>query len=259
MGGFKKFLLRGNLVDLAVAFVIGAAFAALVTAFIEDLITPIIAAIGGQPDFGALAFHINGSKFSYGAFINALITFVLLAAVIYFFVVKPFSALLDRYQKAPDPGRAHPRLPGVPQLHPGSSQPLRVLHGTVRARRVLGTRRLRQALRPPHRQVSRRGGAVARRGTSRRRAPRHPAADVSPQPASVSSEVCSGRSSLSRGLRVRCGRGAARGPGPRWPGLCVSGLPPSTANTPSRSRWLTTPTTTPASTTGRCLIQLLAI
>jgi large conductance mechanosensitive channel len=102
MAGFKKFLLRGNLVDLAVAVVIGAAFGALVTALTKDFITPLFAAIGGQPDFSTLTFTINKSHFRYGDFLNAVISFVLLAGVLYFFVVAPFGRLLDRYQPAPD-------------------------------------------------------------------------------------------------------------------------------------------------------------
>lgn len=101
MGGFKKFLLRGNLVDLAVAFVIGAAFAALVSGLVKDLITPLIAAIGGKPDFAGLSFTINKSRFLYGDFLNLLITFVIVAAVIYYLVVMPFGALLDRYKPTP--------------------------------------------------------------------------------------------------------------------------------------------------------------
>jgi large conductance mechanosensitive channel len=95
--GFRDFLLRGNLVDLAVAVVIGAAFTALVTSFVANFITPLIAAIGGQSDFGKLSFTINGSHFRYGLFINALVSFVISAAVVYFLVVKPFSKLLERY------------------------------------------------------------------------------------------------------------------------------------------------------------------
>jgi large conductance mechanosensitive channel len=102
MTGFKKFLLRGNVVDLAVAVIIGAAFGALVTAFTGDLLTPIIAAIAGKPNFGGLSFTIHHSVFLYGAFINAVITFVILAAVVYFFVVKPIGALMDRFKPAPD-------------------------------------------------------------------------------------------------------------------------------------------------------------
>jgi large conductance mechanosensitive channel len=96
MKDFKEFLLRGNLVDVAVGIVIGVAFAALVTAFVADLITPLIAAIGGQPNFDSLSFTINGSHFLYGSFINALISFLIIAAVIFFFVVKPVNALMAR-------------------------------------------------------------------------------------------------------------------------------------------------------------------
>src|ERR1700712_4166426 len=93
---FREFVLRGSLVDLAIAVVLGAAFGAVVTSFVANIITPLIAAIGGKPDFGALAFTINGSKFGYGAFLNALISFVIIAAVIFFLVVKPVNALLAR-------------------------------------------------------------------------------------------------------------------------------------------------------------------
>ena len=96
MKGFRDFILRGNLVDLAVAVVIGTAFGALVTALVADLVTPLIAAIGGKPDFSTLSFTINKSHFLYGDFLNALITFAIIAAVVYFFVVKPVAALLER-------------------------------------------------------------------------------------------------------------------------------------------------------------------
>src|SRR3954447_20526954 len=98
---FRAFILRGNLVDLAVAVVIGAAFAALVSAFVKDLVTPLIAAIGGKPDFDQLTFTINGSRFSYGDFFNALLSFVIVAAVVFFFVVKPVNALLARRRVEP--------------------------------------------------------------------------------------------------------------------------------------------------------------
>lgn len=101
LNDFKAFLLRGNVVDLAVAVVIGAAFGAVVTALVEDLVTPFIAAIGGQPDFTALDFTINGSTFRYGAFINAVISFVIIAAVIFFFVVVPINALIARSRREP--------------------------------------------------------------------------------------------------------------------------------------------------------------
>jgi large conductance mechanosensitive channel len=93
---FKKFLFRGNVVDLAVAVVIGTAFTAVVTAFVKDIITPIIAVIFGKPDFGALKFTINGSTFFYGDFINFLLAFVTIAAVVFFFVVAPVTKLMER-------------------------------------------------------------------------------------------------------------------------------------------------------------------
>lgn len=99
MKDFKAFLLRGNLVDLAVAFVIGLAFAAVVTAFVGDIITPLIAAIAGKPDFSSLTFTIHHSRFRYGDFINALFSFVVIAAAIFFVVVKPMQALTARRQK----------------------------------------------------------------------------------------------------------------------------------------------------------------
>ena len=89
MKDFKEFLLRGNLVELAVAVVIGVAFAALVNSFVTDLVTPLIAAIGGKQDFSALTLTINDSVFRYGAFVNALLSFLIIAAVVYYFVVKP--------------------------------------------------------------------------------------------------------------------------------------------------------------------------
>jgi large conductance mechanosensitive channel len=91
---FKKFILRGNTVELAVAVVVGAAFGAIVTALVKDMITPLIAAIGGQPDFSGLTFTINGSKFLYGDFINAVISFVLIAAVVFFLVIQPLNKLM---------------------------------------------------------------------------------------------------------------------------------------------------------------------
>ena len=93
---FKEFIMRGNVVDLAVAVVIGAAFTDIVNAFVADLITPLIAAIGGQPDFSAISFTINGSQFLIGHFINVLIAFLIIAAVVFFFVVKPLNMLMER-------------------------------------------------------------------------------------------------------------------------------------------------------------------
>jgi large conductance mechanosensitive channel len=101
--GFKDFLFRGNVVDLAVAVVIGAAFGAVVTALVKDLFTPLIAAIVGKPDFSGLTFTINNSKFLYGDFINAVVSFLLIGAAIYFFVVVPMNAMMSRLKKAPAP------------------------------------------------------------------------------------------------------------------------------------------------------------
>jgi large conductance mechanosensitive channel len=98
---FRAFILRGNLVDLAVAVVIGTAFTAVVNAFVKDIITPLIAAIGGKPDFGDLAFTINGSRFAYGDFFNAALTFMIVAAVVFFLVVKPVNELMERFKSEP--------------------------------------------------------------------------------------------------------------------------------------------------------------
>ena len=105
---FREFVLRGNLVDLAIAVVLGAAFGAVVTSAVENLLTPLIAAVGGQPDFSRLSFTINGSRFGYGAFLNALLSFLLIAAVLFFLVVKPVNALLAR---ARHDERAEPEAP----------------------------------------------------------------------------------------------------------------------------------------------------
>ena len=100
---FRAFILRGNVVDLAVGVVIGTAFTAVVNALVKGLFTPLIAAVFGETDFGALAFTINGSEFAYGQFINALITFLIVAAVLFFLVVKPMNAVMDRFGPAPPP------------------------------------------------------------------------------------------------------------------------------------------------------------
>jgi large conductance mechanosensitive channel len=104
--GFKQFILRGNVVDLAVAVVIGAAFGAVITSFVENVLTPLIAAIVGKPDFSALAFTLNGSVIKYGAFLNVLISFLLIAAAIYFFIIAPMNAYTARARRGeapPDP------------------------------------------------------------------------------------------------------------------------------------------------------------
>jgi large conductance mechanosensitive channel len=103
LNDFKAFLLRGNVVDLAVAIVIGVAFTAVITAFVEDLVTPLIAAIGGEPDFSALDFTINGSTFRYGDFINKVISFLIISAIIFLFVVQPVNYLVQRAKKEPPP------------------------------------------------------------------------------------------------------------------------------------------------------------
>jgi large conductance mechanosensitive channel len=99
LGEFKEFLLRGNVVELAVAVVIGAAFGAVITSLVDNLLTPLIAAIFGEPDFAELSFTINGSEFTYGLFINALISFVLIAAAVFFVVVKPYNAMQERRRR----------------------------------------------------------------------------------------------------------------------------------------------------------------
>lgn len=96
---FKAFLLRGNVVDLAIAVVIGAAFGAVVTALVSDFLTPLIAAISGSADFSALQFTVNGSTFKYGHFLNALISFATIAAAVFFLVVTPVNALMARSRK----------------------------------------------------------------------------------------------------------------------------------------------------------------
>lgn len=103
MKGFKEFLLRGNVLDLAVAVVIGGAFGAVVTALVKDLLTPLIAAAVGKPDFSAIVFEVNGSKFLIGDFINALISFLLISAAVYFFVVLPVNAIMARRRRGEAP------------------------------------------------------------------------------------------------------------------------------------------------------------
>jgi large conductance mechanosensitive channel len=112
MGGFQKFLLRGNVVDLAVAVVIGAAFGAVVQAAVKDLITPLIGAFGGLPDFSAWFFTVNGSKFLIGDFINNVVSFVVIAAVVYYLVVLPVQRLMDRFKPdEPQPAPATRECP----------------------------------------------------------------------------------------------------------------------------------------------------
>jgi large conductance mechanosensitive channel len=103
LSGFKQFILRGNVVDMAVGVVIGAAFGGVVTALTTDLLTPFIAAIVGKPDFSAVHFMVRGTLFPLGHFINAAVSFVLIAGAVYFFVVVPVNALITRMRKAPAP------------------------------------------------------------------------------------------------------------------------------------------------------------
>jgi large conductance mechanosensitive channel len=100
---FREFLLRGNVVDLAVAVVIGAAFGAVVTSLVEDLLTPLIAAVGGKPDFSGLTFTVNESRFRYGEFVNALIAFLIIGAAVFFLVIKPVNALMARRKAGDEP------------------------------------------------------------------------------------------------------------------------------------------------------------
>jgi large conductance mechanosensitive channel len=101
MGGFKKFLLRGNIVELAIAVIVGATFSGLVQALVSDLVTPLIGAITGgkQPDFAQYSFTVNGSQFKYGDFLNHLITFLVIAAVIYWLIVTPMNRLMTLFEK----------------------------------------------------------------------------------------------------------------------------------------------------------------
>jgi large conductance mechanosensitive channel len=105
---FRDFILRGNVVELAVAVVIGAAFGAVVTEFVESIVTPLIAAIVGKPDFSALTFTINGSRFTYGEFLNALIAFLSIAAVIFFLIVKPMNTIMARMKRKEEPASEAP-------------------------------------------------------------------------------------------------------------------------------------------------------
>jgi large conductance mechanosensitive channel len=109
--GFRAFIARGNVMDLAVAVVIGAAFTAVVNAFVRDLLTPLVAAIIGKPDFSKLGFSLHNSHFAIGDFVNAAITFVLDALVIYYVVMVPFHALVSRLEKPPEPVLAQKTCP----------------------------------------------------------------------------------------------------------------------------------------------------
>ena len=127
--GFKQFIFRGNVLDLAVAVVMGVAFGAVVAALVKDLITPLIAAIVGKPDFSAIEFTVNGSRFPIGDFINSVVSFILIAAAVYFFIVLPVNKVLaaDAARRG-GPRPDHQEMPGMPQRYTNRSTPLRVLH-----------------------------------------------------------------------------------------------------------------------------------
>lgn len=139
--GFREFLLRGNVVDLAVAVVIGAAFGAVVSALAKDLLTPLIAAIVGQPDFSAIVFTVNGSKLLVGDFMNALLAFGLVAAAIYFFVVTPMNMMAERLKRGQAPPAPTTRkcpeclseVPIAARRCAFCAQPLEALAGARRA------------------------------------------------------------------------------------------------------------------------------
>jgi large conductance mechanosensitive channel len=111
MSGFKQFLLRGNVVDLAIGVVVGAAFGTVVSALVKDLLTPLIAAVAAKPDFSAFSFTINGSKFLYGDFLNAVVSFVIVAAAVYYLVVLPINALFARARRQPPADPTTKRCP----------------------------------------------------------------------------------------------------------------------------------------------------
>ncbi len=113
LSGFRQFILRGNVLDLAVAVVMGGAFGAVVTAMVKDLLTPLIGAIGGKPDFSALQFTVNNSKFPIGDLINAIISFLLISAAVYFFVVLPVNTLMAKLKRGEVP--ADPAIKACPQ------------------------------------------------------------------------------------------------------------------------------------------------
>ncbi|HSW75690.1 MAG TPA: large conductance mechanosensitive channel protein MscL [Candidatus Saccharimonadales bacterium] len=116
--GFRNFILRGNVIDLAVAVIIGAAFKDVVTAIVSDLITPLLAALGGKPDFSRYYFAINDSKFLYGDFINKLISFLIISAIIYFFVIVPMNKIIERTKKGEKAGPSEKACPECLSLIP---------------------------------------------------------------------------------------------------------------------------------------------
>ena len=126
---FKAFILRGNVIDLAVGVAIGAAFATVVTSFTKNLLTPILAIPGDQASFAALDFSIRKATFRYGAFIDDVIGFVLIAAALFFLVIRPINTLMARRKTEPDVHVDHPGLPLLPVVDSHRRQPVRLLHG----------------------------------------------------------------------------------------------------------------------------------
>ena len=124
--GFRDFILRGNVIDLAVAVIIGAAFTGIVTALTEKIINPLLGAIVGKPNFGYLVGHVNGGEIRYGDFLTAIMNFLIIAAVVYFFLVLPTQYLLKN--SIPPSAASHKALPPMPQRHSCRSHPLQVLH-----------------------------------------------------------------------------------------------------------------------------------
>jgi large conductance mechanosensitive channel len=117
ISGFQKFLLRGNVIDLAVGIVIGASFTAVVQALVKGIITPFIGLFGGQPDFANYVVTVNNSRFAIGDFINAVISFVILAAVIYFLIVLPVNAMMDKFKPEPEPAPTKPCPECMTKIH----------------------------------------------------------------------------------------------------------------------------------------------
>ena len=152
--------------DLAVAVVIGTAFTAVVNALVKDIITPLIASVGGEPNFGGLAFTINGSRFAYGDFLNAVLTFLIVAAVMFFLVIRPVNVLMEQFSDRARGRVADAAVPGVPLAHPARREPVRVLHDGGGGRRRL---RPATAWRPQRSSTRSRRSSTRSRGLT----PRH--------------------------------------------------------------------------------------
>ncbi len=138
---FKAFLLRGNVVDLAVAIVIGVAFGVVITSMVENLITPLIAAIVGEPSFGGLTIDVGDSRLIYGNFLNAVFALVTIAAAVFFFVVRPYNRFVAASRREPPPRPDDAEVPGMPEQNPRRSPALRLLHEPCRRDRTVLSRR----------------------------------------------------------------------------------------------------------------------